>query len=470
MEENFLEALGAAQPRYATLPTAGADHELAAVELVAKLRNKPLLPWQRLVVRVATEKTAFGQYRYRTVVITVPRQSGKTVLVFNLDIARGIKYPHAKSFYTAQSGKDARERLFDAADDLQASAIGSKVTVHRAAGAPRITLPTGSRIHSFSPTPESLHGYTPRTVTLDEIFAFSDAEGALLLGAITPAQQTVKDRQLVMTSTAGTSDSTFLADWVFRGREATQDPDTQIAYFEWSLADGLDPFDPANWDFHPGLQGGLITKDDIAAAAETMSRGEFIRAYMNRPTVQKSDAVFDTQKWAKLKADLSTPRRSQVAIGFEVNYDRSRAAVVAAWKHNGQVHLKVLRNGSGTGWLAPTLEALSDARPLSIGADRYAQNMALISELHDELREQIQTFTPEHIKTGCASFKAKIEDGTVNHTGDTALAQAVAEAQSRPMGEGWALSHKSPPEVTAAVVAVRLLALSREESQPLIEF
>ncbi|MGP9788286.1 hypothetical protein ACT3UD_18605, partial [Glutamicibacter sp. 287] len=95
MEENFLEALGAAQPRYATLPTAGADHELAAVELVAKLRNKPLLPWQRLVVRVATEKTAFGQYRYRTVVITVPRQSGKTVLVFNLDIARGIKYPHA---------------------------------------------------------------------------------------------------------------------------------------------------------------------------------------------------------------------------------------------------------------------------------------------------------------------------------------------------------------------------------------
>ncbi|PMQ21367.1 hypothetical protein CIK84_07395 [Glutamicibacter arilaitensis] len=472
LEEDFLEALGAAQPLYATKPTPGAENELKALEMTAKLQGRPLMPWQRLVGRVATEKDSFGNYKYKIVVITVPRQSGKTTIVMSLDTMRGIKYPGSKAFYTAQSGKDARERLFDLADNLQASPIGNEVIVHRAAGAPRITLPTGSRIHSFSPTPESLHGYTPRTVTLDEIFAFDSAEGNLLLGAVTPAQQTVRDRQLIMTSTAGTSDSTFLADWVERGRQATQETDTQIAYFEWSLADGLDPFDPSNWDFHPGLQGGLIEKADIAAAAESMSRGEFIRAFMNRPTIQKSDAVFDLKAWAELKTELSEPLRREVAIGFEVNADRSRAAIVAAWKNgnSGEIHHKVIRNGSGINWLAPTLEQLAEYRPTAIGADRYAQNNALVSELSDELQKEVVTLTPEHIKTACVAYKGRIEDGTVKHTGDGALTRAVSEAMSRPMGEGWVLSHNSPPEVVAAVVAVRLLALSKEESQPLIAF
>lgn len=469
--EYWLGRLGAAQPRYATMPTPGALHELDAARKTAAILGKPLLPWQEFVIRVLTEKLPSGAYRYRVAVVTVPRQSGKTTTLMFVLTSRGIKHVGRRAFMTAQTGKDARERLFDLSDTLHASPIGSRVFTHRAAGAPKITLPGGSRINAFSPTPESLHGYTPHDVLLDEIFSLDDAEGSLLIGAITPAQQTIRDRQLLMCSTAGTADSTFLAEQVERGRSAVNEADSQMAYFEWSLADGLDPFDPTNWDFHPGLQGGLIEKADIAAAAETMTRSEFIRSFMNRPTLTKQDEVFSLKLWEGGKATLSEPVRSKVAVAWEVSYDRSRAAVVAAWRDGKDVHVKVLRNGSGTHWLPSVLEEIHAVNPLALGADKYAQNNVILSELEQSIPDAtVKMLTPEGIKTACASFKARIEDKTLKHTGDSALRTAVAEAISRPMGEGWALSHKTPPECVAAVVAVRLLEDTKAELQPLLTF
>ncbi|MCV7538403.1 terminase large subunit, partial [Micrococcus luteus] len=290
-DADLLEALGSAQPLYYTRPDDSARHDLEKIEKVAALLGQKLLPWQRFVARVATELTPDGAYRYPVVLLCVPRQSGKTTLFRTRLAARCLSRPHVKAFATAQTGKDATERLFELSDAIETSRIGKTIKVRRAAGTSRITFHNGSKIQAFSPTPESLHGYTPNIVFLDEIFSFTQMQGDLLMGAITPAMQTVKDRQLLMCSTKGTQDSTFLNDWIEKGRQATQDPDSQIAYFEWSLADDLDPFDPANWDFHPGLAGGLITKADIQQASETISKGEFTRAYMNRPT-QTADTLF----------------------------------------------------------------------------------------------------------------------------------------------------------------------------------
>lgn len=384
-------------------------------------------------------------------------------------VARALAKENRRLFMTAQSGKDATEKLWELSDTVTNSKIGSSVTIRRAAGSSRINFHNRSRLQAFAPTPESLHGYTPSVVFLDEIFSFTQMQGDLLLGAVTPAQQTVRDRQLLMCSTKGTQDSTFLNDWIEKGRQATQDPDSQIAYFEWSLADDLDPFDPVTWDFHPGLAGGLITKADIQQASETISKGEFTRAYMNRPT-QTADTLFSVTRWNELQGTLSTPARSEVAVAYEVAHDRSRAAVVAAWRHEGQTHVKVLRTGTGTDWLPSTLERIREARPRVIGADRYAQNLVIADQLNSAAEFPLHLLKPEGIKTGSAAFKAHIEDGTITHDGHARLTAAVSTAQSRPMGEGWALSHKSEPEVMAAMVAARLLDEVKPESKPLIYF
>lgn len=467
--EYWLSTLGDAQPLHTTLPTPGAPNELAKVEVVAAQLKTPLLAWQRYFIRVATEKNPDGSYRYPTVVLTVPRQSGKTTVVRALLTTRALLNEGRRAWITAQTGIASRDLLFSLADQVQRSAFGKTVTVRRAADSPRIEFHTGSRVASFSPTPESLHGKTFADALLDEIFAFDDAEGALLVGSITPAQQTIRDRQLIMVSTKGTPKSTFLNGWIDKGRASVDSTGSQVAYFEWALADGLDAFDSNNWDFHPGLHGGLITKEDIAAGAQVMTKGEFTRAFMNRQT-ETLESVLDLKKWDAAKAELVDPERSKVTIAYEVSYDRSRACIAVAWKHEGKTQVRILRNDSGTEWLAPTLTALRKANPLAIGADKYAQNAVIADALTaDYPNVNLKMLKPEDYKTGSVAFKARIEDGTIQHDGHTALRSAIASAETRPMGEGWCFSHKSQPELVAVVTACRLLDEVRAVSKPMLE-
>jgi hypothetical protein len=127
---------------------------------------------------------------------------------------------------------------------------------------------------------------------------------------------------------------------------------------------------------------------------------------------------------------------------------------------------------TGTDWLQPALEELHELRPLIIGSDgNYPQNNVIADQLlADNPDFNLKFLTPTGAKTAAVAFKARIEDGTIRHDGHLALKTGVSSAVSRPMGEGWVFSHKSEPELVAAVVASRLLDETRAESQPLMVF
>lgn len=466
-----LGTLGSAQPKYATKQDPSLPNELASVEALAKVLRIELLPWQRLFVSVATQYYPdTGAYRYPFVGLTVPRRAGKTTIIGLIQLARCIRKPQRRSWLTAQSGKDAKERIFDLADKVLVSPLGGKAKVRRAAESPRIELPNNSRYQAFPPTPESLHGYNVFDVAADEIFSFTEDQGDLLLGALTPAMSTVIDRQFFWLSTMGTSESIWMNGQVAKGRESVNDPESTMAYFEWSMEDGLDPNDDESFGFHPGLQGGLIQISDIQQARETLSPGEFIRAYANVITANENP-LFDWESFSKATAQQSKPERRDIAIGWEVTADRSRAAVVAAWRDQGKVSLKLLRNGSNpSSWLPEALEEINDARPLALGADRYPQNLAMlreVEELDTEFTEEHHLLTPEQAKTGATLLKNYIEDGKLQHNGHDALINAVRTAVSRRMGEGWVLSHNSEPEVLAAMTAIQLLHENRPQAKPM---
>lgn len=216
------DAMGESTPRFSVMPTPGACHELAACRAVAAMLGTPLMPWQEWVARIATERRTDDPRRYRfpLFLLTVPRQAGKTTIVRVILLTRAIIGLDRRAFYTAQTGKDATERWADlaAATMRRGCPLAPLVTLRKAAGSARLTVtPTGSRIAPFAPTPESLHGYTPHDVAMDELFALTDAEGADLEGAIIPAQLTLVDRQLLMLSTAGSRLSTYLRRKVDEG-------------------------------------------------------------------------------------------------------------------------------------------------------------------------------------------------------------------------------------------------------------
>lgn len=354
-------------PRYATrrnpaLPTAG-----RAIALTAAALGKPLMPWQRLVVDVAGERQG-DRWRYPVVIVTVPRQAGKTTLVGAVQVHRGITRPGSRIFTTAQKGKDARARWRDLRDHVKASPLAPHVSTMNGAGTESLRFPNFSEVRPFAPTRDALHGETPPLVVIDEAWAFDLARGEDLMQAIRPAQITIRDRQLWIISTAGTAESAFLKQWVDTGRLAVDDPDAGVCYFEWSADEGADPYAPETWEFHPAL-GHTIELADLAAEADPAAntRANFERAFLNRWTTTR-ECIVDLSVWDKRYADQRPPAAGvDVHYGYAVARDRSRASIVAAWVADGTVHVRPYMVAEGTDWLASELERLRQRRaPLAV--------------------------------------------------------------------------------------------------------
>lgn len=451
-----------APPRYATQPNPTASHELAAVELMAKRLRTPLLEWQAQVARVATERhpTIPGAWRYPIVVVTVPRQSGKTTLMRAVMAQRAFTRPRLTAFYTAQTGKDARERWMDLVQTAE-DYFPTAVEIKRGAGAESFTWAhSKGAIRVFAPTAKALHGYTPALVMLDEIFAHDEITGNALMGAIIPAQQTLPDRQLWLVSTAGTTESVFLREWVDKGRAAVGDPSSGIAYFEWSMPDDLDPYQfDAFQNFHPAW-GKLLTRPALEDAAASMSRAEFERAYCNRWTIA-ANPLIPLEVFNQSANPNQTPPTDpyNVAFAFDVELDRSSAAIWAAWTaSDGLTQTKLVYAAPGVDWLIPTLQDLPLPDGRAIHADDGGSTRAYI----DAARNAgllVEAVPMRELASATSDWLHAITVGSLQHDGTNALSQAVQGAVKRQVGEVDLISRRNSTagvaHLIASIVAVR---------------
>lgn len=426
-----------ATPRDLTRPTDG-----ARIAVVAEATGTPLMPWQRYAADVATERNPDGSYRYELVVITVPRQSGKTTLIRAVNVERCVSQPGAQCFYTAQTGKDGRERWADGVKALRSSPFRDQIKVRDAQGRERVIFPNGSEWRCFAPVDDALHGYTPPLVTLDEAMAHDAATGDALMGAIDPAQQTLHRRQLWVVSTAGTARSTFLRGLVDRGRAADRD----VCLIEYAAPDDADPYDPETWRaYHPAL-GWIrpdgtpqVTEETLAKSARQLPRAEFERAYLNRWTVTSSQLIPD-DVWRKLTAELGTVPASSVVLCYDVAHDRRSASVSAVWRVGDELRARVVVAQAGSSWVAPMIAELWRAeRPRAVAA----RDGGPAREVTDQLRRdgvRVSTVSPGDWPMATGAMLTAIRDGSLRHDGSAWLSSAAAGVVVRPTGDGIAFS------------------------------
>lgn len=362
--------------------------------------NKPGMPWQREVWDVATERDAFGRLVYEIVFVTVPRQSGKTTLYGPVQLDRVITIPGIKTFYTAQTGKDARSRFNDLVALVQASPLDAVARYRFSAGDEGILFPNGSALKIFAPVVAALHGETPPLVGMDEIWELTETLGdALLEGAIIPAQVTLfGQRQIWLMSTAGTAESGFYWGWVDRGREAVRTrgkSDPKLAYFEAGLPDGADPYDPAVIAaFHPAV-GHTQTVPALLEISKQVSRATWLRAFCN-VRVDADEPIFtDEQLRAVTMKPKAVPSLSDVAITYAIADGGTDGAVYATWRDiDGVPCSRVLHAAPGTVWMHGFIVTLTrEWNPRVLGADDGGKTRRLTERLRRTLRDEREVIT-----------------------------------------------------------------------------
>lgn len=423
--------------------------------VIARQLGTPLIPWQQYTADVAGERLADGSYHYRVVIVCVPRQSGKTTLIRAVGVTRCVVCGR-DVFYTAQTGKDGRARWKDLVKQLRvADAFKERIDVRVAAGSEAVTFPGGAAFQCFAPTADSLHGYTPPTVFLDESFAHTAPEGELLMGAIDPAQQTIQDRQLWIVSTMGTAESEFFHDWLDKGL-AGQD---RVAVFYWGADAGVDASDLTRdqvASYHPAVGFTINDKrmdpDDILSSRLSVSASEFTRAYMNRRTGTQANLIPEAA-WARL-ADAAPPAppTRELVLSYDVAHDQLSSTLMASWMVEGVPHSQVLMAGPGTAWLAPAVRDLRDSwRPKAIAADDGGPTRQVTKALVTDGVE-VRTLTMKDLATATGSLLSRVREDDMSHDGSELLAEHVKGLEVRASSDGIVASRRhSRGDVSGAV-------------------
>ena len=428
----------------------------------------PLMPWQLQVADVALELDTerHGEWAYPTVIVTVPRQSGKTALMRAVAADRLLAYRDHRIQMTAQTGKDARKRWDQITEALDVDHHPRAFKKYASKGSEVLTyLRTGSSLSPFAPTPTAVHGDSLNLVMIDEAWAFDEESGTALTAAINPTFATVLDSQLWIVSTKGTAKSAYLNRLIASGRAATEDPASRVAYFEWSADPDLADADPYGRDtlaFHPAL-GHTQTYDKILTLGRDEPLATWKRSYLNLEDMTGETCVIDLAIWDSLARpadEIDPPAPGLISVAFDVAADGSAATIYGAWRAGDDTQAVCLAAQPGTAWVTDAIARLHRAGYTDITADPHGPAVTAIDELTDA-GVPIRTVTAREYAAACQWLIDKSRTGDVRHDGDPATRAALDHAETRPVAGTLAFSAAHSPD---PIDAIRALAMAAQRA------
>jgi hypothetical protein len=429
-----------ADPRFSTARTDRSTYGPEVAKLARLLGFKPMA-WQRAVWDRALEHE-HGRLSYREVGVTVGRQNGKSISELAMMLHRCLRWPAQNVKYTAQTGMDARAKLFDDwIPLLQHSPLAEVMTFRRQSGHEAILFDNGSKLGLVASTEKSGHGSTVDVAVLDESWAHSDHR---LEQSLRPAMVTRPNSQLWVVSTAGSEQrSPFLWEKVVAGRQAAEAGLTEgMCYLEWSAEPGSDSSDPQVWRRAIPAMGYTITEDAVRGDFLGMARHQFERAMLNMWVSTMGDPIVDLDHWESL-AEPNAPRPDWVVLGLDIAPKGSSAAICAVGEIGNCLHGVVLEHGPGCDWVPRALERIVAewGGPRLLVDGRACAHM--LPELERATGFKVSELKTADIPVACEFWLRLVQESRFKHRGERELTIALDGAGQRRLGDGFAWSRRS---------------------------
>lgn len=457
-----------APPRHHTPRNPARPSRGRALSVIASAKRAPLMPWQRRAADVALElDPATGTYWYSIVVVSVPRQAGKTKLESDLADHRCLTTPRARVWVTMQTGKTVdewmREEHFTAL--RAASAFGvpgtasARYSLSKRAGSVGVKWPAlGSTFTTFPPRRDALHSKQSDLVFVDEAWIHDAAAGADLRQAIRPTMNTRPGAQLWVVSTMGDDGSVYLDDYVTMARESLDNPTARVCFIDYGIPDDGDPDDLEAIAAHHPAYGHTLTRRALEDAREEFrdDPAGWARAYGNRPTRTRTSAIPAALWAAAARPRPDVPDRAGLAV--DATPSGSLVAAGTAWRDDtGHGYTEPVLYGRPSRETPDQLAAIARRRAGGrIVADRAAigalEVLDAVARHHDDL--DIEYLTMHEYASACGIFERGIIDDTLHHCNDPDLTANVEVATKRPAGDGaFMWGRKDAAGSIAALVA-----------------
>lgn len=457
----------------------------------AELLGIPLLPWQRWLAIHMLELLPTGKFRFRTVILLVARQNGKSTFaqVLGLFFLYVKKVPLILS--TAQNLDIAEEVWAGAVEmahaDPELEGLISRVVQQR--GSKALELTTGARWKVQAATRRGGRGLSGDLVFLDELREHQNWEAWSAISKTTMA----RDNAIVFAlSNAGDITSVVLTHLRKMAHRYLGDPDglwidpntgesiadlvdpelteelqdDSLGIFEWSAKPGRSIRDREGWrEANPSL-GYTITERAIIAAIGTDTEQKFRMEVLCQWFDGAETGPFPAGSWAAGQDELShLDPDGKVVYGIDTAWDRGITRIaVAGYREDGAIHVEVVAERAGTDWVIPWLS--SPDRKYKPAGVVWQKSGAPVSSLTDDL---LKTDLPlmEWFGTDLGRASGQLYD-LVTHTDEVTgkytpqlfhrpqplLDIAANTAVLKPAGDSWLWDRsKSPADISGLVAA-----------------
>lgn len=448
-------------PRYVTAWPAPKRGAGAKILKIFRSFGKTPMPWQELAAAAIGARREDGRPLYPFIVITVPRQSGKTTLTSSVMFHRALTQSHSKIWYTCDTGQKARSKWLELVDDVQNSIFRAPfVKVLKTNGSEALRVPSmRAQIRPHPPTPESLHSEQSDLNIIDEAWSFDEIEAAGLMQAITPTQATRPNRQTIIISTVGDAQSTWFHNLIDQGYAG----DPGIFLLDYGIPPDSDPSDLLNAANHHPAYGHTVDMDALESAFAQLGAAGFQRAYGNVRSGAR-DTLIPASAWLAAQTMEEIPADAPVSLGAAIDIERTETAIAAAAIVDGAPVVEILDVRPGLTWAVGRLthyRRRAPQAPLIIDA---ASPAATLFGEAERAGLKPQKITPRDLTTATAEIYDRLTMTTpegmpsprIKFRSDPSLDSAMNLVARRNLGDAWTWSRRDSAGSIAALEAATL--------------
>jgi len=448
-----------------------------------------LFPWQAWLLIHMLELLPDGSLRFRTVVVLVARQNGKSTLSQVLALWFMIVWGWPLVLGTAQD-LDVAEEVWQGVVDLVEEDPELSLLLKRVVkvnGKKALELTSGARYKVKAANRRAGRGFSGNLIMLDELREHQSWDA---WSAITKTTMARVEALVLALSNAG--DATSIVARYLRklahaacgdpdglnkddapdvlpdDEDLEQDADT-LGLFEWSALPGCDKWDRDGWaQANPAMNyPNGIPERNISAACKTDPEWVFRTEVLCQWSDGSLEGPFPPGSWeAGVDPASAIPDGASVMYCLDTSWDRTMSYVaVAGIRADGLPHVEIAAQRSGTEWVTGWFADRATAEnPMSVVVQaKGAPASSLLGDLAAVAHLTVVEWAGSDLGAASGQFfdlvvRSKVPEGEsaregLCHRPQPVLDVAAGTAVTKPLGDSWVWNRKASPNDAAPLVA-----------------
>ena len=362
----------------------------AIIDYAKNVLNKCLYPWQEWALihslEIVGSFKSEWHFRFRTNLILVSRQNGKTVLS-EVIASFFLNVLGVESIFGTSLSLDKAEEVWEAVirDQEDIPMLNGEIDrVSRTNGNKRLVLKDNRQYKVGAPTRRAGRGDSNDLVMLDEIREHRDFE---VLAAAAASTNAKPNGIIICFSNAGDPDSIVLrqlrATALGKNDNFGGEVDGSVGLFEWSAPDGAATDDlKALAQANPALGYGRLTERALMANRSTFPENKFRSECMCQQVETILPNPFPDGAWeGGVDESSCIAAESPLIYGIDMSQDRRWTTIgVCGLREDGNYHIEVAARRVGSEWAIDWFRARAMKQPMKLAFQSRGAPVAGLAE------------------------------------------------------------------------------------------